>query len=247
MRTRWLGQVREHHALLTSTNDHALRLAQAGAVHGTLVTADAQTAGRGRMGRRWDSPAGAGIYASIVLRPDASPRLGALGLAVGVGLRRGLASVAEGIGLKWPNDLMARDRKLAGILCEARWSGARPEIVAGFGIDVEVRAWPPELAGIAISLAELRATGEAPARDEVLGAVLVALEGVLDHFFADGFAAIWQEYVAHTVTLGRRVSVADGRGGVLEGVAEAVDEDGALVVRTDDGRRERVLAGELEA
>lgn len=247
MSTRWLGHAREHHGSIASTNDRALALAQAGAAHGTLVTADEQTAGRGRMGRSWDSPLGAGIYASVVLRPGGDAGLGALGLAVGVGIRRGLAGFADGIGLKWPNDLLARGRKLAGILCEARWNGSRAEIVAGFGIDVGARAWPPELAGVAISLAELVDDAVAPGRGAVLDAVLLALEAVLDPFLSVGFVAITNKYIAHCVTLGREVSVRDGGGRTISGLAETIDGEGALVLRTDDGRQQRVLAGEIGA
>jgi BirA family biotin operon repressor/biotin-[acetyl-CoA-carboxylase] ligase len=128
------GQVREHHASLPSTNDRALAWARAGAPHGAMVTADAQSAGRGRLGRRWESPPGEGLYVSLVLRPEAmtgaqvgwSARWASLGLAVGLGLREGLARWVPGAALKWPNDVLVGGEKLAGVLCETRWQGPEP-------------------------------------------------------------------------------------------------------------------------
>lgn len=216
--TRALGRVHRHVPALASTNDAAMRWACEGAVHGALVTADAQTAGRGRLGRRWSSPPGAGIYASVIVRPPGDARAlawGALGLAVAVGLREGLLPWAPALALKWPNDLLHGGRKLAGILCETRWSGvgadARPQVVVGFGINVG--ACPPEVSTIATSLA--RDGARAPGRAEVLARVLAALEEALDVFFgavgrgarAGGFAAIRERYEPHCVTLGRVISI----------------------------------------
>ena len=164
--TAVLGQAREHHASLPSTNDRALAWAREGAPHGALVTADEQTAGRGRLGRRWASPAGEGLYASVVLRPAAylgglaggagwSPRWSALGLAVGLGVRVGVSRWVPATRLKWPNDLLVGRRKLAGVLCETRWQGATPDVVVGFGVNVLQREFPAELnaTSVAIELA----------------------------------------------------------------------------------------------
>ena len=243
--TQWLGHSHLHHARIGSTNDDAAAWAQDGAPHGALVTADAQDAGRGRFGRVWHSPAGAHVYASVVLRPEIAPnnevgrRWAGLGLAVGVGLREGLLQWWDGIGLKWPNDLVVGDRKLAGILCEARWIGSAPQIVVGFGINVKSVAWPEELR--AVALGDL---GVDVSPSAVLIAVLDALEPVLDAFATDGFAAVRERYEAACVSLGRevRVSRGDGEGALV--FAEALDPDGALLVRGEGGLV-RVDAGEL--
>ena len=238
--TAVLGQVREHHASLSSSNDRALAWAREGAPHGALVTADEQTAGRGRLGRRWASPAGEGLYASVVLRPAEylgggaswSPRWSALGLAVGLGLRLGLGRWVPEVRLKWPNDLLVRRRKLAGVLCETRWQGSTPDVVVGFGINVLQRKFPDDLR--ATSLAIELSLETCPSRLEVLEAVLMGLEGVLGRFFAGGFPAIRGDYEAHSAVVGQALMIG---GIVAEGVG--FDDDGALRVRPLGGGASR--------
>lgn len=247
-----LGRVHEHHARVDSTNDRALAwLAdpRAPAPDGALVSADAQTAGRGRRGRAWSSPAGRDIYASLVLRPglDASggAGFGALALAVGVGLREGLLRAFGGerawsslglptLALKWPNDLLLGERKLAGILCESRWRGREVEIVVGFGVNVhrEREDFAPELRALATSLAEHLPAGSRRGRATILAAVLHELERNLERFFAAGFSAIRPRYEPHCLVIGRDLEVE--RPGVAERVrarALGLDDDGALRVR----------------
>lgn len=233
------GRPHEHHAALSSTNDRALEWLREGAPHGAVVTADAQTAGRGRRGRAWFSPPGQSLYASLVLRPgpvEPPGRLGALGLAVGVGLREGLPSLSAPVQLKWPNDLRVAGRKLGGILCESRWVGEVPEVVVGFGINVHAREFTGPLAAVATSVARHR-EGGAPGRAELLAALLVALEGAVEPFLRGGFAAVRERYVPWCETLGREALVGDQAApeGARRGVAERLDEDGALWVRPADG------------
>ena len=243
--TAVLGQVREHHASLPSSNDRALAWAREGAPHGALVTADEQTAGRGRLGRRWASPAGEGLYASVVLRPAEylgggagwSPRWSALGLAVGLGLRQGLGRWVPEVRLKWPNDLLVHRRKLAGVLCETRWQGSTPDVVVGFGINVLQRNFPDDLR--ATSLAIELSLETCPSRLEVLEAVLMGLEGVLGRFFAGGFPAIRGAYEAHSAVVGQALMIG---GIVAEGVG--FDDDGALRVRPLGGGASRRVESE---
>jgi BirA family biotin operon repressor/biotin-[acetyl-CoA-carboxylase] ligase len=207
----------------------------AGAPHGALVTADAQTHGRGRLGRAWESPPG-GLYASLILRPVGAA-WGAVGLAVGLGVREGLARWLPRATLKWPNDVLCDGRKLSGVLCETRWFGGVAELVAGFGVNVEQRGFPAELHATSVAI-EL-APGTCPSRQEVLTAVLEGLEGALALFFAGGFAAIRGRYEAHSAVLGRRVRVGDE-----EAEAVGFDDDGALRVRVGATTR-RVEAGDV--
>ncbi len=226
-----LGCVREHHAELTSTNDRALAWARAGAVHGACVTADQQTAGRGRLGRRWDSPSAGGLYLSIVLRPvglyatNWSPDWAGLGLAVGLGVRAGLAAWVPQAKLKWPNDILVDGRKLGGVLCEMRWQGTVPDAVAGIGINVAQQTFASDLQATSLALA---LPGACPTVGEVLEAVLLGLAPVLDQFFTAGFRAIRPEYIAHSAVLGQRLTVA---GRVVTAVG--FDDDGALRVSAD--------------
>jgi BirA family biotin operon repressor/biotin-[acetyl-CoA-carboxylase] ligase len=243
------GRAHEHYASLGSTNDRAAAWAKEGAPHGALVTADAQTAGRGRRGRSWESPAGENLYASVVVRPGAVREdFAAVGLAVAVGLREGLPEAA-GVQLKWPNDLLARGQKLGGILCESRWlrGGGRPapELVVGFGINVHGRAFTGALSETATSLALL---GCAIGRGRLLADVLVALEGVLDRFLAHGFEGIRARYERHSLVLGREIDLEDPRNPEERRRvrAQAFDRDGALLVKPlDGGSVERVETADV--
>lgn len=232
--TKRYGRAHEHHDVIGSTNDRAMQWAREGAPDGALVTAAAQTGGRGRHGRPWSSPAGGDIYASVVVRPADPPAdLGALGLAVAVGLREGLPDV-PGLALKWPNDVLVHGRKLAGILCETRWLGRRPEIVVGFGINVSRTEFPAELVDTATSLHLVLGAAAAPRPAPLLADVLASLEGVLDEFLPVGFAAVRARYEPHLTMLGRRIRLSRS-GSEAEVIAEGLEDDGTLRVRPAAG------------
>lgn len=241
--TTRLGRVHEHHASLASTNDRALAWLGEGAADGALVSADAQTAGRGRLGRRWSSPPGSDVYASVIVRPGVAPTgFGAVSLAVAVGLREGLLSVfgeqlSDKLALKWPNDLLLDGRKLAGILCESRWRGREVELVIGFGINVhrERDEFEPDLRARATSLALALAPQHRRGRAAILAAVLAELERNLERFFSGGFAAIRSRYEPHCLVIGEVIEVAEPSGRRFVAIAEGLDDDGALRVRPRDG------------
>jgi BirA family biotin operon repressor/biotin-[acetyl-CoA-carboxylase] ligase len=228
-------------ALTGSTNDDTRVLASAGAGHGTVVLADAQTAGRGRLGRTWSSPPGENLYLSIVWRAglDAvDPPLLALGagLAVSEALD---AFTPTPTAVKWPNDVRHRGKKVAGLLAEAIYRGATPSaVVLGLGVNVRGGAMPAELTGIASSLRIVR--GADLDRAAVLGALLLGLDTTLGALCAHGFAAIRERLMARCETLGARVTV----GGVT-GTAIDLDPAGALMVRDDRGALHAVRAGEV--
>ena len=227
------------HADVTSTNDVALALAERGAAEGRFVVANAQSAGRGRHGRGWASPAGAGLYLSAVLRPmpHAVPLLTiAAGLAVAEGIQTATGLTPR---LKWPNDIYIGDRKLAGLLAEA----GGDFVVLGIGINVLPAAYPPEIAARATSLeGEL---GRAVDRGLLLAECLAALDGrymELQHGRADAIVDAWRQRAA--ATLGRPVRW-DAAGLAREGVAETIDATGALIVRTTTGPV-RLISGEVQ-
>jgi BirA family biotin operon repressor/biotin-[acetyl-CoA-carboxylase] ligase len=243
-------------ASTTSTNAMAARLAGLGAEHGTTVIAEAQTAGRGRLGRAWFSPPGAGLYVSILLRPgpDRAATEGApaawtggtslLTLAGGVGVAEGVrAGTGLPVRIKWPNDVMAGRRKLAGILAEASAAGNAPaHVVLGFGINLRPAAYPPELADRATSIeAE---TGRPADRALVLAETLAAVAGRYGDLRAERFDAILTAWRALAPSVRSSLVEWDGPDGVLRGRTEDIDGDGALVVRVG-ARAYRLVAGEV--
>ena len=245
-RTGQFGTPHEHHASLGSTNDRALAWCAEGASHGALVTADEQSHGRGRRGRVWASPPGVDLYASLILAPPVPlHEIGGLGLAVAVGIREGLLPhVRGGVDLKWPNDVLVDGRKIAGVLCESRWSGSQARIVAGFGINVRRRIFSPDLVGSATSVALVN-DHKGGSRAQILGDVLDAMQPTLDAFFRGGFAAIRERYEPHCVVLGRRILVQDRDDEPMRpAVAHALDTDGALRIRSEDGER-RLETGDV--
>ena len=210
-----------------------------------MVVANAQSAGRGRHGRSWASPAGAGLYASVVLRPPdhAVPLLTiAAGVAVAEGIQSATGLVVD---LKWPNDVYANGRKVAGILAEASSLNAAATIqhvVVGAGVNVMPAAYPPEVAARATSL-EIE-LGRAIDRGLLLAEYLCALATRYDELRRGQREAVllaWRTRAA--AMLGRRVEW-DGPGAVREGVALDIDDTGALLVRTIDGPV-RMTAGEV--
>jgi BirA family biotin operon repressor/biotin-[acetyl-CoA-carboxylase] ligase len=245
--TRRLGRPCEVHAVVPSTNDLALERLAAGAPHGLLVVADAQTAGRGRRGNAWHSPPGLAIHASLVLRGDRALAVPtALVAAVALGIAEGIESAAAAsVGIKWPNDLWIGGRKVAGILVEARGDGAAPAFVAGFGINVNHAAsdFPPDVARQATSLAA--SCGRTIDRAAVLRAVLAALEPRIDAVLAGvGGAEMNESYRARSVLLGRRVELFEADRPLAGTVADLSATDG-LLLRTDDGAHRHVPAAHV--
>ena len=221
-----------------STNRYALEQATRGAPEGLVAVADEQTAGRGRLGREWTAPPRASLLVSVLLRPQlASDRIHLVTLAAALAAVAAVDQLA-GItaAIKWPNDVVVDDRKLAGILAEAT-SGA---VVVGMGLNVRWEAFPPELHETATALnlsAGARADGlETPA---VLTAWLLAFDARLQHL-----DATVDDARTCSATLGRRVRV-ELSNDTLTGVASALTDEGYLVVRRDDGSDRVVTAGDV--
>ena len=231
-----------------STNDVAAQLAELGAGEGTTVVAETQTAGRGRHGRTWFSPPGAGLYVSVVLRPAgelANENPAALltlasGVAVAEALRAVTGLPAE---IKWPNDVLVGRRKLAGILAEASaLGGVLQHVVLGIGVNLQTANGPPELASRMTSLeAE---TGRPPDAALVLAEILAAVAERYAVLRGGRFVAILTAWRALAPALPAAPVEWDSPRGVVRGRAEGIDERGALLVKVGD-RVERVLAGEV--
>ncbi|QDX82967.1 biotin--[acetyl-CoA-carboxylase] ligase [Denitratisoma sp. DHT3] len=226
-----------------STNTRLLERAQAGAPSGTVLVADKQTAGRGRRGRQWVSAPGDSLTFSLLWRfPPASPAPAALSLAVGLALARGLEALdVREVGLKWPNDLLLRGRKLAGVLVELQAGEVRSAVI-GIGLNLRLPAdLPPEVAAAALGQA-LPLGPQAPSRETVLAALLAALVTTLDEYADGGFAALREAWLARHAWQGLPVRISGGE--VAEGRCLGVDEDGALLLASATGPR-RILAGDV--
>jgi BirA family transcriptional regulator, biotin operon repressor / biotin---[acetyl-CoA-carboxylase] ligase len=261
LHTRWLGRAFEWHAACGSTNDLAAERARAGAPAGLVIVADAQTAGRGRLGRTWHSPAEENLYLSILLRPARpSSEIPPITLLAGAAVARALETFGLRPQLKWPNDVELvelvdetgpegknekRRRKVAGILTEmASAGGSALHVVVGVGINANAVAFPPEIAERATSLR--RALGRAVDRVELLAALLEAFEPLCEAFDRRGPAAAVEAFEAHAAFPAPCRVTAPGRPQErLEGIALGVEPDGALRLRDQTGQIHRVISGEL--
>jgi BirA family transcriptional regulator, biotin operon repressor / biotin---[acetyl-CoA-carboxylase] ligase len=242
--TRFVGRNLEGHETIDSTNTRAVELARQGAPEGTLVLAEAQSAGRGRMGRRWVAPAGSSLLMTLILRPKLAPCQAqratmVCSLAALEAIHRVTGLVAQ---VKWPNDIVLNGKKLGGILTELELCGDELVfVVVGHGLNVNLdpAAIPEALVPPTSLMAE---AGHPVAREGLLAALLLAIEARLDRM-AGGWSP-HEEWRGHLATLGQPVRVGTAEE-VIEGLAEDVDPDGALLVRTADGALRRVLAGDV--
>jgi BirA family biotin operon repressor/biotin-[acetyl-CoA-carboxylase] ligase len=231
-----------------STNQKAKELAQAGAEEGTLVLADCQTAGRGRSGRHWYSPPGLGLYMSIILRPDvpADQAFGVHMVTALAALQAADAARSQSvIGLKWPNDLVAEGRKLAGILSEVGFQGGMLDwCVLGIGLNVNhtQKDFPIDLRDKAISLRQL--CNRRLDRSEILIQLLKALSDRYARFLIEGFDGLIPEWRQRSTIMGRMVRV-ETAGEAYVGTAVSLEPNGALRIRLESGAEEVLHAGDV--
>jgi BirA family biotin operon repressor/biotin-[acetyl-CoA-carboxylase] ligase len=225
---RWFGGI-------DSTNRYVLAEAVRGAREGLVAVADEQTAGRGRLDRTWIALPGASLLVSVLLRPAlAVDRLGMLTLAAGVAAIEAVESLTgASAALKWPNDVVVDDKKLAGILAEK----IDDAIVIGMGLNVYWTSFPDDLANTATACNLL--SDREVRREDLLAVWLRALDGRLDRL-----DLVVEEARRRSATLGRRVRV-DRSGAAVEGDAVSLTEAGHLVVRADDGAEHVVTVGDV--
>lgn len=247
LRSRLIGRPLEVVAEIGSTNDAVMAAGRAGKAEGLTILADRQTAGRGRRGRPWASPAGVGLYTSVLLRPQQSPaKLPLLTLVAGLGVAEAIEEIAgAATRLKWPNDVLVEGRKVAGILAEM--ASADEEVghfVIGIGINVNhgPQDLPQELFPAATSLS--LATRRPIPRAELAAAVYNALDRWYQVFREGRIESILAAGRERSATLGRPVDVlADEER--WRGVAVDLDADGALLVREESGELRRVIASDV--
>ncbi|WP_068775434.1 biotin--[acetyl-CoA-carboxylase] ligase [Paenibacillus sp. FJAT-26967] len=231
-----------------STMNEAHRLVAEGANEGTLVIAEEQTSGRGRMGKKWHSPKGKGIWMSLILKPRVPVYfVPQLTLLTAVALCRAVRrETGIDIGIKWPNDLLVRGKKVSGILLEMSGEDERLKyVIVGTGITANLTEEdiPEELAAVATSLAI--EAGTPVMREALIASFLNELETLYQLYMENGFAPIRTMWEAMSVTLHSQVRVKTAQG-VIEGRAESLDESGALVVRQLDGEKVRVYSGDVD-
>ena len=246
-KTKVIGRDIQVFEQTTSTNDVVEKLARDGVNEGVVVFAESQTKGRGRLGRVWQSPTHKGLWFSVLLRPNLRPQeTTQLTVISATALRRAIKTVTGlNAEIKWPNDLLLRGKKVAGILTELSAEVDRVRhIIIGIGVDVnqDANEFPGELRQIATSL-KLEA-GEEISRAELATEVLRELDADYARICAGKFPKVADEWEAACVTIGKNVTVHVGDR-KFRGRAESLDDDGALLVRTEHGHLERIIGGDV--
>lgn len=248
MRSHVMGRSLKLYNEVDSTQIIAQQLAQEGASEGTLVLAEQQNAGRGRMGKHWHSPKGKGVWMSLVLRPTVpihfTPQLTLLtAVAVCRAIRKTTAVPAA---IKWPNDILIEGRKVCGILLESFAEDERLRyVIAGIGIsaNLEQEDYPDPLKPIATSL--LLASGRKVDRTELIAAVMEEFECLYELYHENGFDPIRSAWEALTITLGGTVRANTSKGSI-EGTAMAIDELGALQIQKADGETVKLYSADIQ-
>lgn len=245
LRTQFLGRQFVCYKVIDSTNTVAKALARAGAAEGTMVIADEQTMGRGRLGRQWLAPAGTSLLFSLIFRPDLeAARVQGLTMVCGLGIRQAIRELTSlPAQLKWPNDILVHGRKAGGILTEIGSTGQHLDyVVVGIGLNVNLDAslLPVEFHATSIS----QELGQPVSRVQLLQQILWRIE--------ERYVALctgkWPltEWANALETLGKWVEVHTIQG-TWRGIAEAVDDEGALLLRLENGHVKRVLEGDISA
>ena len=246
LQTERMGRQIRYFSRIDSTNQYAKRIAEEGAPDGTLIIADEQTAGKGRSGRTWVTPPAEAIAFTLLLRPKLSPdRISMVTLVMGLAVTNAVNSLyGVSAGIKWPNDVVIKGRKLCGILTEMSAEVRQVNyIVIGVGINANLTSFPEEIREIATSLKlEL---GRDINRAELIARVMTEFERLYAEFEAQGdLGAVMQEYNELCLNAGSKVRVLDPNG-EYTGTSRGINSMGELLVETEDGQMQEVYAGEV--
>lgn len=248
LKTETFGRIIHYFDEVDSTNTRAHTFVKQGAAEGTLIIAEQQTAGRGRMGRPWHSPKGKGLWMSLILKPQIplhfTPHLT---LLVAVALCRSIRQQTQlAVGIKWPNDLLIDGKKISGILLESSAEDEKLQyVIAGVGIGVNLSPedYPEELKGVATSLAI--EAGEKINRSALLQHFMLELESMYKVYHEQGFTPIKLLWEALSVSLNKQVRTMTPQG-LKTGFAEGIDDSGALIVREENGSLTKWYSGNIE-
>ncbi len=252
IRTKWVGKRALFFPEIGSTNIRAKQEAEEGAPEGTLIVSDHQTAGRGRRGRAWESPAGCNVYFSLMLRPKLDPdRAPMMTLLMALAVAQALKELGpegddpeKAVLIKWPNDIVIGGRKVCGILTEMSVEQAYIQyVVIGVGINVRKQVFAPEIAATATSLEE---AWDIPVpRCELIGRICRAFETLYEDFIETrSLAGVRAPYESFLANKGRMVKVLDPAG-EYEGTALGINDRGELLVELKEGTIKEVYAGEV--
>ncbi|MBI5683165.1 MAG: biotin--[acetyl-CoA-carboxylase] ligase [Deltaproteobacteria bacterium] len=247
LKTSFIGRPLYFHSKIDSTNNAAYSLALKGANEGTVVVADSQEKGKGRLGRRWESPEGVNIYTSIILRPDILPTLAPqITLLAGVSVAETISQyLKKKPSLKWPNDVLLNSKKTAGVLTEMNSDAGRINfIIMGIGINLNMTAdmFPYELRHIATSLKE--ETGKEISREEFLQTLYLAIERWYKIYLKSGFKPICEGWKNYSNMGGKLVRIKD-KDREIEGVALTIDDNGYLIIRDESGNIIKIISGDV--
>lgn len=246
LQTISIGKQYHYYELIESTNNTAKILANNGAKSGTIIIAEEQTSGRGRIQRGWYSPFAKGLWMSIILRPPYLPmEAPKTTLMVAVAITKALHSIGlKSAAIKWPNDILVQGKKLAGILTEMQGSMEEIDyIIIGIGLNTQIEKedFPEELKNIATSLSN---EGITVSRNEILSIILKSIEDEYRNVCMNGFESILNDWRKLNMMIGREVQVKLNNE-TYTGFADAIDDDGNLIVTMHDGTKRRVVAGDI--
>ena len=243
--TEWAGKTVHFAKEIDSTNEWCKRLSKEDAVHGTLAVAEFQSAGKGRLGRRWVVPEGNSIMMSILLRPDFEPRFASmLTLVMGLSVAQAAKELEVDVSIKWPNDVVVSRKKICGILTEMGTNGTKiGYVLIGVGINVNLWEFPEEMQDKATSLA--MESGQEYDRNQIIGLVMKHFEEDYERFIQTcDFENLLEEYHRILANLNQPVRVLNGADS-FEGVSRGIDTKGELLVEKADGTVTKISAGEV--
>jgi BirA family biotin operon repressor/biotin-[acetyl-CoA-carboxylase] ligase len=248
LRTKWMGKKIHYFHTIDSTNSMAYQLALKGAREGEVVIAESQKKGRGRLGRHWFSPPSLNLYLSVILRPKIPPHqaslitlMAAVATADAIQKFSGLLPL-----IKWPNDILLRNRKVAGLLNEIHSEVDRIHfVILGIGVNLNMdeKMFSKEIRAVATSLK--KEMGQTISRKAFLQSLLQELEEGYAIFLKEGGTAVLKAWRERAQIKGRKIKVTSF-GETLVGIAVDVDSDGALILKTEDGSQKRIVAGDIE-
>ncbi len=245
LNTKWIGNEIEYFRLTSSTMDEAQYIIEKGCDNGLLVVSEEQTDGRGRQKRKWLSPRGVNVYASLVYKPSNMSATKSIPLmfATSIAIVEALSDFGiDNAKIKWPNDVIINNKKIAGVLIEAKSeSGILSSVVIGFGINVNIESIPEEIKDSATSIyLELKQKID---RAQLLVNILYYLENLIQLIESNKKEKIIELWKKYDTTIGKKVLVISSNGN-MEGVAKDIDEDGFLLIETPSGDIKRVITAD---